>query len=129
MPDQGKVYIFNMCDQSARVALNNADDPQGAIDAIAQTSPYTPSYHTAPRTENPTPFQQWALGSGHSASKNELQWYLGSDRTHTRYVTLSLTQQQSHLEKDCQIYLFYDAAVLRWAGESETVLAQISSSL
>lgn len=129
MPDQGTVYIFNMCNQSTRVTLNKADDPKGAIDPIAKTSPYTPSFHPAPRTENPAPFQLWALGSGNSDSKNELQWYLGTDRSHTRHVTLSLTQLQSHLEEDCQIYLFYDAAVLRWAGHSETVQAQIAPSV
>jgi hypothetical protein len=126
MADHGTVYIYNMCDQSVKVELNEGEDPKGAIEPIADKPPYTPSSHTAPRIENPHPFAEWALGSGDSSSENTLKWHLGTDRRSTRKVELSLTQRQLHLENDCQIYIFYDAAVLRWDGSSETVIAVIA---
>jgi hypothetical protein len=128
MADQGNAYIYNMCDQSVTVTLNEAPDTKGSIDAIAQSAPYTPTYHTAPRNENPEPFEAWEFGGGDAASANKLLWYLGTDRADTRSVTLSLTQNQLHLEHDCEIYLFYDAAVLRWEGDSNTVQATIGPS-
>jgi len=128
MADQGIAYIYNMCDQSVTVTLNEATDAQGSIDAIAEAAPYTPSYHTAPRSENPQPFEEWDFGSGGDVSTNKLLWFLGTDRADTRSVTLSLTQNQLHLENDCEVYLFYDSAVLRWAGDSNTVEATVEPS-
>jgi len=128
MTDQGSVYIYNMCDQSTMITLNKGDDPKAPLEAIANKPPYAPSFHTAERTPNPAPFHEWAFGSGHDRSENELWWYLGTDRSSTRKVKLSLTQLQSQLHQDIQIYLFYDAAVLRWAGHSEAVKAKIEPS-
>jgi hypothetical protein len=129
MADQGTAYIFNMCDQSITVTLNTADDPKdAAIDPIGQTPPFTPSSHSAPRSGNPAPYQTWELGGSLDESDNKLTWYLGSDVTETRQVQLSLTQEQLHLENDCQVFLFYDSAVLRWEGDSQTVVAAIGAS-
>lgn len=123
--NNGTAYIFNMCDQPVTITLNSAADPSGQLDKIGTASPFTPSSHTAPRFENPQPFEVWQFGGSLNASTNVLTWYLGTDKSETRSVKLSLTQTQSHIENPCQIYLFYDAAVLRWAGNSTTVPASI----
>ena len=128
MIDQGSIYIYNMCDQSITITLNKVEDPKAPLEKIAKEPPYGPSYHLAERTPDPAPFKEWAFGSGHDSSTNELEWYIGPDVRKPRKVELSLTQLQSQLQLNIQLYLFYDAAVLRWAGHSEAVKAKIEPS-
>jgi hypothetical protein len=114
-------YLLNLCDQPVTVSLNGAGGP-GPIPPLSSTgkssAPYTVSAIGAPRVPNPQPFQQFALGSGPQSSTNTLTFYLGDDVTDIRKVTISLTQDDLHLGEDCQVFLFYQSAVLRFAGNA-----------
>ena len=124
----GHAYILNACDQDVTVTLNTAPGPF-AIPAMAASTtdpvtpqapgvPYALSAAAAPRVANPQPFESFAFGSGMDASANTLSWYLGQDVTDTRTVVIGLTQNELHLEQDCQIFVFYQSAVLRFAGDA-----------
>jgi hypothetical protein len=119
--DSGSAYILNMCDQDVTVTLNAAPGP-APIPMLGQSgaaaTPYVLSAVSAPRVPDPAPFQAFALGSGDTQSTNSLEYYLGDDGVDTRTITISLTQDDLHLEKDCQIFLFYESAVLRFAGNA-----------
>lgn len=121
MDKEGTAYILNMCNQAATVTLNGEPGPQ-PIPSMTGTEEPSEPYHikaiSAPRVPNPEPFQQFALGSGDTSSKNKLTFYLGSDKSNTRSFTIGITQDDLHLELDCQIFLFYKSAVLRYHGNA-----------
>lgn len=121
MDANGTAYILNMCDQPVTVTLNSASAP-GVIPPLNPTgkvsAPYTPSAVGALRVPNPKPFQQFALGSGLLSSTNTLTFYLSDDVADLRTVIISLTQEDLHLNDDCQVFLFFQSAVLRFAGNA-----------
>jgi hypothetical protein len=117
----GYAYILNMCDQAATVTLNGASGSQ-PIPAMAASGkmpePYAIQALAAARVPNPAPFAEFAFGSGPDKSTNVLEFYLGDDKASTRKLSISLTQNELHLGLDCQIFLFYKSAVLRFQGDA-----------
>jgi len=121
MDTNGTAYILNMCDQAATVTLNYDDGPE-PIPPMTGTGEPTEPYHIkalpARREPNPAPHGEFVLGSGATRSENRLEFYLGNDRGNIRRFEIGITQEQLHLNLDCQIFLFYESAVLRFQGNA-----------
>jgi hypothetical protein len=119
MSDVGHVQFYNMTSQTMTITLNSGNDKINLEPKDQKAPAYTPanSGETIARSTNPEPYQQAIFGI-----KNKISWLL-SGQGATKDITIAVELDQSRVNRDIQVYMFYASAVVVLDNDSATFYA------
>jgi hypothetical protein len=117
MSDYGKVYFYNLTDQTLHLELNDApvnnDDDSEGIPALGKEPDYTMSRATADRSADPNPYQRAEFGSD-----NTIKFWRANDKLSavTFEIKINTAQPGYQTDDDLLIFVYYQSLVLRVEG-------------
>ena len=123
--DIGRVYFYNMTNQTLTLELNEDTGNQLHINAIGPKPDFSISCKSVSRDSNPNPFQEAVFGLN-----NKITFWLANDVGHARYleIAIDIDKLGYHLDKDFQAYVFYKKLVLRVDADAVIYEGQIQKT-
>jgi hypothetical protein len=117
MSDYGKVYFYNLTDQTLYLELNDApvlnSDGSDGIAALGKGPDYTMSRANVNRSANPNPYQSAEFGLD-----NTIKFWRADDKGSavTFEIKIDPDQPGYQTDDDLLIFVYYKSLVLRVEG-------------
>jgi hypothetical protein len=108
--DFGTVYFSNMTEQSMQLTLNQSVNKVLELSAMGGPPAHVVEPVSVLRVYDPEPYQKAVFGS-----KNTIEYRLGCGGQ-MRSVSVEVDCDDYHINRDIQIYVFYESLVLRMEG-------------
>ena len=118
--DFGTVYFSNMTNQSMQITLNQSINKVLELGPMGGSPTYTAESVSIARVYDPSPYQSTVFGS-----KNLIQYRLGRGGP-LRSVTVDVNYDDFHINRDIQVYMFYQSLVIRLEGSAREYSAELS---